>query len=41
MKLVEFSTRRRVTVAMLMVAIIAFGGVGFQHPVRRHGEGHP
>ena len=29
MKLVEFSTRRRVTVAMLMVAIIAFGGVGF------------
>lgn len=29
MKLVEFSTRRRVTVAMLMVAIVAFGGVGF------------
>ena len=29
MKLAEFSTRRRVTVAMLMVAIIAFGGVGF------------
>ena len=29
MKLVEFSTRRRVTVAMLMVAIIVFGGVGF------------
>ena len=29
MKLIEFSTRRRVTVAMLMVAIIAFGGVGF------------
>ena len=29
MKLVEFSTRRRVTVAMLMVAIIAFGSVGF------------
>jgi HAE1 family hydrophobic/amphiphilic exporter-1 len=28
-KLVEFSTRRRVTVAMLMVAIVAFGGVGF------------
>ena len=29
MKLVEFSTRRRVTVAMIMVAIIAFGSVGF------------
>ncbi len=29
MKLVDFSTRRRVTVAMLMVAIIVFGGVGF------------
>ncbi|MEE2658591.1 MAG: efflux RND transporter permease subunit [Candidatus Latescibacterota bacterium] len=29
MKLVEFSTTRRVTVAMLMVAIIAFGAVGF------------
>lgn len=29
MKLVEFSTRRRVTVAMIMVAIIVFGGVGF------------
>ena len=29
MKLVEFSTRRRVTVAMIMVAIVAFGGVGF------------
>ena len=29
MKLVEFSTRRRVTVAMLMIAIVAFGGVGF------------
>ncbi len=29
MSLVEFSTRRRVTVAMLMVAIIVFGGVGF------------
>ena len=29
MKLVEFSTRRRVTVAMLMVAIVAFGAVGF------------
>ena len=29
MKLVEFSTQRRVTVAMLMVAIIVFGGVGF------------
>lgn len=29
MKIVEFSTRRRVTVAMLMVAIVAFGGVGF------------
>lgn len=29
MKIVEFSTRRRVTVAMLMVAIIAFGAVGF------------
>jgi HAE1 family hydrophobic/amphiphilic exporter-1 len=28
-KLVEFSTRRRVTVAMIMVAIIAFGSVGF------------
>ena len=29
MKLVEFSTRRRVTVAMLKVAIIAFGLVGY------------
>ena len=29
MKLVDFSTRRRVTVAMLMVAIVVFGGVGF------------
>ena len=29
MKLVAFSTRRRVTVAMLMVATVAFGGVGF------------
>jgi len=29
MKLVEFATARRVTVAMLMVAIIAFGLVGF------------
>ena len=29
MKLIEFSIRRRVTVTMLMVAIIAFGGVGF------------
>ncbi len=30
MKLVEFSTHRRVTVAMLMVAVIAFGLVGFE-----------
>lgn len=30
MKIVEFSTHRRVTVAMLMVAVIAFGLVGFQ-----------
>ena len=29
MKLVDFSTSRRVTVAMLMVAIVAFGLVGF------------
>ena len=29
MKLIDFSTERRVTVAMLMVAIIAFGWVGF------------
>ena len=29
MKIVDFSTRRRVTVAMLMVAIVVFGGVGF------------
>ena len=29
MKLVEFSTRRRVTVAMIMVAIVVFGAVGF------------
>ena len=29
MKLVVFSTTRRVTVAMVMVAIVAFGGVGF------------
>ena len=29
MKLVEFSTNRRVTVAMLMVAVVAFGLVGF------------
>ena len=29
MKLVEFSTTRRVTVAMLMVATVAFGAVGF------------
>ena len=29
MKLVDFSIRRRVTVAMLMVAVIAFGAVGF------------
>ena len=29
MKLIDFSTSRRVTVAMLMVAIIAFGLVGF------------
>ncbi len=29
MRLIEFSTSRRVTVAMLMVAIVAFGLVGF------------
>ncbi len=29
MKLVDFSIRRRVTVAMLMVAVVAFGAVGF------------
>ena len=29
MKLVDFSTDRRVTVAMLMVAVVAFGMVGF------------
>ncbi|MFH1571432.1 MAG: efflux RND transporter permease subunit [Gemmatimonadota bacterium] len=29
MKLVDFSTRRRVTVAMVMVAVLAFGMVGF------------
>ena len=29
MKLIDFSTSRRVTVAMLMVAVIAFGLVGF------------
>ncbi|HIG17898.1 MAG TPA: efflux RND transporter permease subunit, partial [Candidatus Handelsmanbacteria bacterium] len=29
MKLVDFSTSRRVTVAMIMVAIGAFGMVGF------------
>ncbi|NKB71036.1 MAG: AcrB/AcrD/AcrF family protein [Candidatus Latescibacteria bacterium] len=29
MKLVDFSTSRRVTVAMLMIAIVAFGMVGF------------
>ncbi|MEE3263394.1 MAG: efflux RND transporter permease subunit, partial [Candidatus Latescibacterota bacterium] len=29
MKLVYFSTSRRVTVAMIMVAVVAFGSVGF------------
>ena len=29
MKLIEFSTSRRVTVAMVMVAVVAFGMVGF------------
>lgn len=29
MKLVDFSTSRRVTVAMIMVAVVTFGGVGF------------
>ncbi|HJN26530.1 MAG TPA: efflux RND transporter permease subunit, partial [Candidatus Latescibacteria bacterium] len=29
MKLVDFSTSRRVTVAMIMVAVVAFGSVGF------------
>ena len=29
MKLVEFSTDRRITVAMLMVAVVAFGLIGF------------
>ncbi|MBT4499466.1 MAG: hypothetical protein HOC74_17180, partial [Gemmatimonadetes bacterium] len=29
MRLIDFSTSRRVTVAMIMVAIIAFGMVGF------------
>ena len=29
MTLVDFAVRRRVTVAMIMVAIVAFGGVGF------------
>ena len=29
MNIVEFSTRRRVTVAMLMIAVIVFGVVGF------------